>query len=48
MMFAYADPPYLGLAASFYGDRHPEAADYDRPEMHATLPLFAEMGVADA
>jgi hypothetical protein len=35
--FAYADPPYLGLAARFYGDRHPDAADYDRPEAHQAL-----------
>ena len=37
MKFAYADPPYLGLAAKFYGDRHPDAADYDRPEKHQEL-----------
>jgi len=35
--FAYADPPYLGLAAAFYGDRHPEAAVYDTPEAHQAL-----------
>jgi hypothetical protein len=35
--FAYADPPYLGLAKAFYGDRHPDAADYDRIETHAAL-----------
>ena len=37
MRFAYADPPYLGLAARFYGDRHPDAADYDEPAKHAEL-----------
>lgn len=37
MRFAYADPPYLGLAEKFYGDRHPEAAAYDRIETHAAL-----------
>jgi hypothetical protein len=37
MKFAYADPPYLGLAAKFYGDRHPDAAAYDRLETHAAL-----------
>jgi hypothetical protein len=35
--FAYADPPYLGLAAKFYGDLHPDAADFDRPERHRQL-----------
>lgn len=37
MRFAYADPPYLGLAAKFYGDRHADAADYDRVEAHIAL-----------
>ena len=37
MRFAYADPPYLGLAAKFYGHLHPEAAEYDRPEKHQEL-----------
>ena len=32
MRFAYADPPYLGLAAQFYGD-----ATYDSLEAHAAL-----------
>jgi hypothetical protein len=35
--FAYADPPYLGLAQKFYGHLHPDAADYDRIETHAAL-----------
>jgi hypothetical protein len=35
--FAYADPPYLGLAAKFYGHLHPEAAEYDKPETHQAL-----------
>lgn len=37
MKFAYADPPYLGLAKRFYGDKHPEAAAYDQIETHAAL-----------
>lgn len=37
MRFAYADPPYLGLAAKFYGHLHPDAADYDKPETHQAL-----------
>lgn len=32
MRFAYADPPYLGLAKKFYGD-----PTYDRVEVHADL-----------
>src|SRR5687768_11179025 len=37
MRFAYADPPYFGLAAKFYGKLHPEAAVYDTIEAHAAL-----------
>ena len=37
MKFAYADPPYLGLSAKFYGHLHPDAADYDKPETHQAL-----------
>lgn len=37
MKFAYADPPYLGLAKSFYGDMHDHASDYDKIETHAAL-----------
>lgn len=37
MKFAYADPPYFGLAAKFYGKMHPEAAEYDKIETHAAL-----------
>jgi hypothetical protein len=37
MKFAYADPPYFGMAAKFYGAIHPDAADYDRLETHAAL-----------
>lgn len=37
MRFAYADPPYLGLAEKFYGKLHPEAAEYDKPETHQRL-----------
>lgn len=35
--FAYADPPYYGLAEKFYGKMHPEAAAYDKLETHAAL-----------
>jgi hypothetical protein len=35
--FAYADPPYLGVAEKFYGHLHPDAADYDKPETHKAL-----------
>jgi hypothetical protein len=35
--FAYADPPYLGLAAKFYGHLHADAAAYDDPETHRLL-----------
>jgi site-specific DNA-adenine methylase len=34
---AYADPPYLGLAQTFYGRMHSEAAEYDKPETHQRL-----------
>ncbi len=37
LRFAYADPPYYGLAAKFYGHLHTEAADYDKLETHAAL-----------
>ena len=37
MKMAYADPPYLGLAREFYGDMHPNAAEYDDPMMHKRL-----------
>ena len=37
MNFAYADPPYLGLAEKFYGHLHPEAASYDRIDAHRAL-----------
>ena len=42
MKFAYADPPYLGYghknnAQYHYGDRHPEAAEYDKLETHVAL-----------
>jgi hypothetical protein len=35
--FAYADPPYFGLAVKFYGDLHPDAAVYDTVEGHQAL-----------
>jgi hypothetical protein len=37
LRFAYADPPYYGLAEKLYGDQHPNAADYDKLETHAAL-----------
>lgn len=37
MRFAYADPPYYGLAEKFYGHLHEAAADYDRLETHQAL-----------
>ena len=37
MRYAYADPPYLGLAAKFYGSMHPDAAEYDDPATHQRL-----------
>ena len=37
MRFAYADPPYFGMAAKFYGGLHPEAAIYDTLEGHQAL-----------
>lgn len=36
MRFAYADPPYLGLAVKFYPE-HPQAAVYDTLEGHQAL-----------
>ncbi len=36
MRFAYADPPYLGLA-KFYAALHPEAMTWDDPETHRAL-----------
>lgn len=37
LRLAYADPPYYGLAAKFYGKMHPDAAEYDKLETHAAL-----------
>lgn len=37
MRFAYADPPYFGMAEKFYGHLHPQAADYDKIETHQAL-----------
>lgn len=37
MKFAYADPPYFGVAAKFYGHLHPEAGVYDTLEGHKAL-----------
>lgn len=34
---AYADPPYLGCAVTFYGGRHPDAGVYDTLEGHRDL-----------
>ena len=36
MRFAYADPPYLGLAR-FYAHLHPQALAYDDPATHRAL-----------
>jgi hypothetical protein len=36
LKFAYADPPYLGLAF-FYAKLHPEAMTWDDPETHRQL-----------
>lgn len=36
MMFAYADPPYLGCG-KLYAKHHPEALVWDRVETHAAL-----------
>ena len=36
LVFAYADPPYLGQGAKRYGD-HPDAAVYDNIAGHAAL-----------
>jgi hypothetical protein len=35
--FAYADPPYYGLAAKFYGHLHCDAAVYDTLDGHRVL-----------
>ena len=37
MKFAYADPPYYGMAVKFYGKMHPEAAVYDTLDGHRAL-----------
>lgn len=37
MIFAYADPPYLGCGAKLYGKHHPEAAVWDEPQTHRDL-----------
>ena len=36
MIFAYADPPYLGQGKKLYGD-HPEASEWDNPGTHIAL-----------
>lgn len=36
MLFAYADPPYLGMGR-LYADRHPESMTWDDPETHRAL-----------
>jgi hypothetical protein len=35
--FAYADPPYYGLAVAFYGDLHADAHVYDTLDGHKQL-----------
>ena len=37
LKFAYADPPYYGMAVKFYGELHPEAVIYDTLEGHKAL-----------
>ena len=37
MVFAYADPPYLGCGKSLYGSHHPDAAAWDDPAAHIDL-----------
>jgi site-specific DNA-adenine methylase len=37
MRFAYADPPYYGMARQFYGREHPDAAVYDTLDGHRAL-----------
>ena len=37
MRFAYADPPYLGVAKKHYGKHHADASEYDDPESHRRL-----------
>jgi hypothetical protein len=37
MRFAYADPPYLGQGAKWYGEHHPDAAVWDDPDTHIQL-----------
>jgi hypothetical protein len=37
MRFAYADPPYLGWSARYYGEHHEEADDFDKPATHQAL-----------
>jgi hypothetical protein len=37
MRFAYADPPYLGQGAKWYGKHHPDAAVWDDPDTHIQL-----------
>lgn len=38
MRFAYADPPYLGCGR-LYAEHHPDALDWDDPEIHRRLIL---------
>lgn len=37
MRAAYADPPYLGYGARYYGAMHDAAAEYDDPGTHKRL-----------
>lgn len=41
MTFGYADPPYLGQGAKWYGQHHPDAARWDDPQSH--VELLAEL-----
>ncbi len=37
MIFAYADPPYLGSAKKLYSKHHAKAAEWDNVETHGRL-----------
>lgn len=37
MIFAYADPPYIGNGRRLYGKLHPEAEKWDDPNTHKQL-----------
>ncbi len=45
MRFAFADPPYLGVAYRY--PEHPDAAIWDDPETHCALIAQLELGYPD-